>query len=767
MLDVRGIVQGVGFRPYVYSLATALNLRGFVRNHGGHVTIDVEGESASLQTFLTRLPASAPAIARIDDIESAPAPPCNPDTFVIASSGLGVDGDVGVSPDVATCDACLAEVFDPNNRRYRYPFTNCSHCGPRYSIIQGVPYDRERTTMAGFVMCAECHREHDEPGDRRFHAQPIACPACGPSLKLYRRGQEDVSGEHALQLAISMLRDGWIVAVKGLGGFHLACDATNEDAVARLRQRKGREAKPLAVMVAEQLARTIEHPAIQQTLRSPERPIVLIDRRDLGSSGLSIAGNVASGCATVGLMLPYTPLHHLLMREIGALVMTSGNRSGEPIAFTDDDARHQLECIADALLSHDRPIHARCDDSVIRVTSGARTMARRARGLTPAPIRLAKAAVVPVLAVGGHLKNTFCLAVGREAYMSPHIGDLDEPASRDALRSGIAHYVHFLGALPDVVVHDRHPDYASTALADQLGAARTLCVQHHHAHVLSCMAEHQVEGAVIGVAFDGAGWGDDDGVWGGEFLLVEGTSCMRAAHLAYVPLPGGDNAARQPWRMALAHALNADAHEVVDILSSVRSRVGASIFEGVRAVVEGHRRGPMTSSMGRLFDAVASLTGVRHHAEFEGQPAMALEAAAAEKSGLSYEFALATSTTPWIVDPRPVVRDVVRDVVMRQPAARIARAFHDSVASMIADVALELSRLSGIRRVVLTGGVFQNGLLLADATRKLAQHQLEVLTHQQVPCNDGGLALGQALYGARMASEMSSEAAGKRESTCA
>ena len=375
--------------------------------------------------------------------------------------------------------------------------------------------------------------------------------------------------------------------------------------------------------------------------------------------------------------------------------------------------------------------------------------------------------MVPVLAVGGHLKNAFCLTVGRDAYMSPHIGDLDEPASRDALRAGIAHYTRLLGAVPEVVVHDRHPDYASTNVADQFGSARTLSVQHHHAHVLSCMAEHQLDRAVIGVAFDGAGWGDDDAVWGGEFLLVEGTSCLRAAHLAYVPLAGGDHAARQPWRMALAHALNADAHDVVDVLNTVRSSVGAAIFDGVRAVIEGRRQVPMTSSMGRLFDAVASLTGVRHHAEFEGQAAMALEAVAAETSGPSYGFALTTSSSPWVVDPRPVVRDVVRDVVRQQPVPRIARAFHDGVASMIADVAWQLSRVSGVRRVVLTGGVFQNGLLLADAAQKLARHRLEVFTHRQVPCNDGGLALGQALYGGRMSGELFSGSTGKRERTCA
>ena len=754
LVDVRGLVQGVGFRPHVYTLATALELRGFVRNQGAHVLIDVEGESRSLETFLACLTDSAPAPARVERVDCRPAEPTHHSGFAIDVSNGSTDREVLVSPDLATCDACLDELFDPANRRYRYPFINCSHCGPRYTIVQGLPYDRERTTMAGFVMCDECQQEYNNPADRRFHAQPIACPTCGPRISLLRDGNLSVAGRDPLRIATAMLRRGWIIAVKGLGGYHLACDAQNDRAVARLRLRKSREAKPFAVMVSEKSASgLLSEPHVAAALQSAQRPIALIDRELWCATGAPrVASNVAPGCPAIGVMLPYTPLHHLLLRESGGpLVMTSGNPSGEPIVYRDEDAVQRLADVADFILMHDRPIHTRCDDSVVRVTSRATCLVRRARGHAPTPIRLSEPVPVPVLAVGGHLKNAFCLAAGRDAYMSPHIGDLDELESYRSLRAGVERYCDLLGIEPAIVAHDKHPEYASTRLAEELSSQVTVAVQHHHAHVLACAAEHGISGPVIGVAFDGAGLGDDGHIWGGEFLLVEGVTCERLAHLAYVPLAGGDRAARQPWRMAMAHAMAADVDPEHAMLDRLREQAGGKAFGAVRGLIARPQSVPRTSSMGRLFDGVAALAGVRSHADFEGQAAMELEALAAEPGGLSYTFRVTTSSQPWVIEAAPVIRDLVRDVLNQQPIARIAGSFHEAVAAMIVDVSTRLSKTSGVRSLVLTGGVFQNALLTEAVLSKLSAAPLDVFTHQRVPSNDGGLALGQALFAARLA----------------
>lgn len=759
LIDVSGVVQGVGFRPYVYTLATTLGLRGFVRNDGGHVVIDVEGEALSLERFVTGIATSAPAPARVHDVACRDAVPAQQCGFTIAPSAsgpAGADYGVSVSPDIATCDACLAELFDSTNRRYRYPFISCSHCGPRYTIIRSVPYDRERTTMAGFVMCAGCRQEYDDPADRRFHAQPIACATCGPQISLHRGGQARAEGEDALRIAAAAIRDGWIVAVKGLGGYHLACDAQNEGTVALLRRRKGREAKPFAVMVAATDVRgLLDRQGVATPLRSRERPIVLVERALWRASGApGVAPNVAPGCPALGVMLPYTPLHHLLVRESGCpLVMTSANPSGEPIVYRDQDAAERLTDVADFLLSHDRPIHTRCDDSIVQVMSGTTCLVRRARGQAPSPIRLSESVPVAVLALGGHLKNAFCVASGRHAYLSPHIGDLDQLESYQSLRTGIVRYSRLLGIEPVMVAHDRHPEYASTRLAGELELASTsaVAVQHHHAHVLSCVAEHGITGPVIGVVFDGAGLGDDGAIWGGEFLLVDGTTCRRLAHLAYVPLPGGDRAVRQPWRMALAHAMAAGVAAGDAAPARWREQVGAATFDAVGRMIARHTSMVQTSSMGRLFDAVAALAGVRCLSDFEGQAAMELEAVAEASAPLNYAFELTTSGEPWLIQSAPVIRAVVRDVADRQPVSRIAGAFHQAVATMIVDVAARLSRASGVRTIALTGGVFQNIVLTEAAVAGLSAAHLNVFTHRQVPCNDGGLALGQALFAGRLA----------------
>lgn len=741
-------MQGVGFRPHVHSLAAALGLCGFARNVGAHLVIDLEGSSEAMSAFLDRLAHDSPPRAIVERIDIAAAPPAFHRDLVIAPS-VAAGGDLRVPPDIATCEACLAELRDRANRRYRYPFINCRDCGPRFTIVTALPYDRPRTTMREFVMCGECRREYDAPGDRRFHAQPIACPVCGPQLTARAsRSDERWRGEAALSRAVEALASGRIVAVKGLGGYHLACDASSERAVCDLRARKGRDAKPLAVMVAENPfgAGTPEHRALDAF----ERPIVLAAWSRLPASlrdGLAPA--IAPGCPSVGLMRPYTPLHHLMLADAARpLVMTSGNRSDEPLAFDDDDAWSRLRAIADVFLLHDRPIHTRCDDSVVRIAPGGSTPVRRARGYAPAPLRLAEASPDPVLAVGAHLKNTFCLLAGRQATLSSHVGDLENLAAYEALARGVDHLSELLELSPSIVAHDLHPDYLSTRFASAYPAERRVEVQHHHAHVLSCAAEHGLTEPIIGVAFDGAGLGTDGAIWGGEFLLADGTACERLAHLAYVPLAGGDQAVREPWRMALAHLLRLPYAGAAE--ARLAARVPAERFGPVRQLIK-RGAGIPTSSAGRLFDAVASLLQVSDAAAFEGQPAMALEALADGcPPARLYHFDVCSARTPWTIDPAPVIAAIVRDLDRHVPAARIAAAFHSAVADVIAEVSARLAASTGVRRVVLTGGVFQNARLTGEACAGLAARGLDARVHRRVPCNDGGLALGQAVFAARV-----------------
>ena len=753
-IEVTGLVQGVGFRPFVYSLATALDLRGFVQNRGAHVFVDVEGEPGALHAFVDRLTLESPPNAAIDRVRRQPLALAHHQRFVIAGSEATLDSGVCVPPDVATCDACLREMSDPANRRYGHAFITCTACGPRYSIITKMPYDRADTAMGAFAMCAACRAEYSDPRDRRFHAQAIACPRCGPVLVARDRLAIRAHGDAAVALAITVLRDGGIVAIKGLGGFHLACDATSDAAVVELRRRKGREARPFAVMVPDADGRRWAAAAgatTFATLTAPERPIVLMPRSAMESGlGTRISANVADGCPAVGVLLPYTPVHHLVLQGCGgALVMTSGNRSDEPMVCDDHAAIEQLGDIADLFLTHDRRIESRCDDSVVRVAAASVSPVRRARGLAPSPLRLAEEATAGVLAVGGHLKNTFCMAVGRHAYVSPHIGNLETPASYEALGGAVARMIALLNIAPEVVAHDRHPDYLSTRFAMEFPASRRIAVQHHHAHVLSCVAEHQCTEPVIGVAFDGAGLGDDGATWGGEFLVVEGVECRRAAHLACVSLPGGDVAAREPWRMAVAHLAAAYGPGLGPLGDALASRVTSSRLDFVRQMVARGVCSPPTSSMGRLFDAVAALIDLRDAAGFEGQAAMELEAIAAPTTSLSYRFETGTASDPWTIDAAPVIRQIAADVSAGRSRADMSAAFHDAVGNMIASVAGRIARQTGIRRVVLTGGVFQNARLSRHAAQYLAAEGLDVLEHRHVPCNDGGLSLGQALMAVR------------------
>jgi hydrogenase maturation protein HypF len=712
-IAVEGVVQGVGFRPFVFGLAERLGVSGFVANRTGDVVIEAEAERPTLEQFLLDLRAKAPHAARVDRVVTTPAEVRGEHAFRIEDSELGV-GAASIAPDVATCAACVDEILDESSRRHGYAFTSCAACGPRMTIVTGAPYDRARTTMASFAMCDACRAEYENRIDRRFHAQPIACPACGPQLSA------------TIESIADAIRAGEVVAIKGLGGYHLACDATNERTVTELRTRKQRDAKPFAVMVAD-VAAARELGAFDSAacdlLASAAAPIVLASK--LPSR---LAASVAPAVADVGVMLPYTPLHHLLVRALPGLplVMTSGNVSDEPIAYRDDDARERLGPIADRIVTHDRPIHMRCEDSVARVIDGAPLLLRRARGYAPAPERFPLPIGTPTLALGGHLKSAFAYGTGDVAYVSPHFGDLDELSAYEAFVAAIEHFGRLHRVTPKQVVCDLHPDYATTRLAERLGLP-TLSVQHHHAHFASAFADAQLHGPAIGVIMDGAGYGGDGTIWGGEILVGDPSRVWRAAHLQTVGQPGGDRAVLEPWRMAVAHL--AAAGEAYSDIHPDAEKVGTLLG-----------RSPQTSSAGRLFDAVAVIAGVAMSSAFEGQPAMLLEAAARGAGPEpAYPFELAGDEL--IVTP--MIRAIVKDARMHAGQARIARRFHTTLVEMIAHACAQLARGEGLRDVVLSGGVFQNAILAAEVPARLRAMGLVPHVHRRMPPNDGGLAFGQ------------------------
>ncbi len=718
---VAGTVQGVGFRPHVYRLAHELALDGFVLNDPQGVLVEVEGPAASIDEFLERLRAQAPPLARIEHVEAAELEPTGVRGFQIVSSRGGGEQDASVSPDTATCADCLAEMLDPSDRRYRYPFINCTNCGPRFTIVRGVPYDRPLTTMAGFRMCELCQAEYDDPLDRRFHAQPNACPECGPTLSF-----GGARGEAALGAALAALAGGRILAVKGIGGFHLACAAADSEAVDRLRGRKHREDKPFAIMVSDVPAArrlVLLDAAEEELLVSRARPIVIAGRR----ADARVAAGVAPRSGELGVMLAYSPLHHLLVAE-QPLVMTSGNISDEPIAFADDDAADRLALIADAFLLHDRPIHTRTDDSVVR----AGVMLRRSRGYVPDSLELPVAAPHPLLACGAELKSTFCLAKGTRAWVSHHIGDLKNYETLLSFREGIAHFERLFAVTPELVVHDMHPDYLSTREA--LEYEPTFAVQHHHAHLAAALAEYGETGPAVGAIYDGAGYGTDGTVWGGEILVGDLAGFERVGHLRAVALPGGDRAVAEPWRLAcawLAEALGEDP----PLPSTLRRAVAP---ERWRAVTHLAGRAPKTSSMGRLFDGVAALCGVRAVVNFEGQAAIELEALADPTERCAYPLDAA-------LDPREMILAISRDVEAGIPVAIVSARFHNAVARGTAAAV----RTTGLETVVLSGGVFQNRLLAARTLDELGG--LRCLVPRLLPAGDGGISFGQAAVAAAAA----------------
>jgi hydrogenase maturation protein HypF len=743
---VRGVVQGVGFRPRAYALARSLHLVGAVWNTAGGVVAEVEGPSADVDEFASRMATDAPPLAVVSGVEVAEVEPRGDTEFSIRGSEPAT-GRTFVSPDVTVCDDCLADVRDPANRRYRHPFVTCTNCGPRYTITTGLPYDRPATTMSRFPMCAACATEYADPADRRFHAQTVCCPGCGPRLRLESPTHATSYGEDALAGARSLLRDGAVVAVKGIGGYHLACDATNPAAVSMLRTRKQRGDKPFAVMVAtvdDALTLVDATPAEVALLTSRARPIVLATAR----RG-AVLGAVAPGQADLGVMLAYSPLHHLLLGLPGdepgpvALVMTSGNLTGEPIVTDDDEARRRLGGLADAWLIHDRPIHVPCDDSVTRAVGEHEAPVRRSRGQAPLPIKLSFEAP-PALAVGGDLKNTFCLAEGRLAWMSGHIGDMDDLVTQSAFGVAVEHLSMLTGVTPRMVATDRHPAYRSRRWAfDHFPASDVAEVQHHHAHVASTMAEHGLPDGpqVIGVAFDGTGYGDDGASWGGEFLIADYRSFERSAHVAYVDLPGGDAGVRNPCRMALSHLRHAGVPWDPS-LPSVRACDDIELGLLDRQLSTGLRCVP-TSSMGRLYDAVASLTGICHRAEYDAQAAMELEARARPFEPSHLERRTRAYYFGEDGDPTPVIWSVVQDVRKGVDPGLVAARFQQAVVDLVVDTVRRLHERTSIPTVTLSGGCFLNAYLTAECAGRLRADGFDVLTHHVVPASDAGIALGQ------------------------
>ncbi|MCL2150158.1 MAG: carbamoyltransferase HypF [Dehalococcoidia bacterium] len=748
-ISIFGVVQGVGFRPFIYQLAQRHQLRGWVRNTSGYVEIAAEGPVASLEAFTQDIEHQAPPAAHIQHLAFEDAPLRNLDDFSIRESLPRPDEYQLISPDLATCADCQREIFDPANRRYRYPFTNCTNCGPRFTIIEDIPYDRPRTTMRAFTMCSACQQEYDDPSDRRFHAQPNACPICGPKIKLVDARGNEILGDPLSQTA-TILREGGIIALKGLGGFLLACDATNEDAVSLLRTRKRRPSRPFAIMLRD-LDKVKEYCTISSAeealLRSPAAPIVL-----LKIQGKALAPAVAPGLGYLGAMLPYTPLHHLLVQEADRpLVMTSGNLSEEPIARDNHEATARLGKIADYFVFHDRDIYVRYDDSVAMCTAEKISLIRRARGYAPHPIKLSFKAP-RILACGAELKSTFCLTRDDYAFISQHVGDLENDATLANYEELIEVYQRLFRTMPELIACDLHPDYLSTQYALKTAARSALpliSIQHHHAHIASLLTEHSYSQPVIGVIFDGTGYGTDGTVWGGEFLHADISRYRRLAHLEYLPLPGGDAATRKPYRIAAAYLCHLWGTEGFATASRLVS-LDHTELEIIKTQLDRRLNTLLTSSAGRLFDAVAALVGIRQVIDYEAQAAIELEMAATSNElpdERVYPFGIPDDDS---ADIRlaPLFRAIIADIDAGCRPAEIARRFHRSTALMIAKVCHKLSGETGITTVGLSGGCFQNRLLLEMTTAALGREGLQVLSHRQVPPGDGGIALGQAAIAA-------------------
>ncbi len=792
---ISGIVQGVGFRPFVYGLATQLGMKGWVKNTSAGVEIEIDGTIHGVQSFIESLREKAPPLAQIDEFLWEEKAVNGYTSFEILHSESIPESFQPISPDISICPDCLRELFDPNDRRYLYPFINCTNCGPRFTIIEDIPYDRPKTTMADFGLCADCTAEYTNPLDRRFHAQPVACPECGPRVWL-ELGTETLL-DNAISITQSLLKQGNILAIKGIGGFHLACDAINGEAVTELRSRKLRVDKPFALMMPD-IATIDSHCYLSEAekllLKSRARPIVILNKR----KNSSIAEEVAPGQTTVGVMLPYTPLHYLLFRDISvnnpskgevlpfeALVMTSGNLSEEPIAYDNVEARQKLASLADAFLMHDRPIHVRCDDSVMRVLHQDQSRSRnsrsssnhegknievtsllpvrRSRGYAPYPVLLTTK-TPPVLAVGGELKNTFCITRDSYAFLSHHIGDLENYETLTSFEDGISHFEQLFRIKPKAIAYDLHPDYMATRYALKRGedeAIPTFGIQHHHAHIASCMAENgrMEDRPVIGISFDGTGYGDDGAIWGSEFLIADYSHYKRVAHLMNIPLPGGDKSSREPWRVALSWLYQTNIPWESDLppvkYAIAHSNLHYDLTSILHHQLQSRVNAPSTSSMGRLFDAAASLIGVRHVINYEAQAAIELEAIADASVENAYPFEIRTvdsdsqvnrsdQASCFIIDPSQIFLRIIQDLHSHVPLEIIAARFQNSIAEIVLSSSLAIRSSSSLSEIALSGGVWQNIKLLSRVLRILKKAQFQVYLHSKVPCNDGGLALGQA-----------------------
>ena len=745
-----GIVQGVGFRPFVYRLAVKNNLSGFVQNRPEGVIAEVEGPRTVVDSFLADIRRELPSLANITHVECTSLEIRHDQDFKIIQSDAKGHADVHITPDAATCPDCLQELFDPTNRRFRYPFINCTNCGPRLTIINAIPYDRTNTSMACFSLCPQCLAEYENPADRRFHSEPNACPVCGPRLTLLNAEGQLIETANPVKTAVDLLSSGHVLAIKGLGGFHLSVNAASDEAVKKLRSRKYREEKPLAIMVRDiDKAKQISFVSQEEEtlLTSPQRPIVLLKK----NQNRLIADSVAPKVPNLGIMLPYTPLHHLLLEDrFTALVMTSANLVDEPICTGNREALDRLQGIADYFLVHNRDIRVRCDDAIGFVSDGEPKLLRRSRGFVPQPIHL-KEAHPAVLALGGQLKNALCILKGCFAFISPHIGDLETPQARDFFHESLALLKRITESDPRMIACDLHPAYYSTQASQEFPAERVFRIQHHHAHIVSCMAENQIEGDVIGLAMDGTGYGTDGNAWGGEFLIANETQFQRFGHLQYIVLPGGEKAIREPWRIAaslLKTAYGQSWKEIARQLNLIPDKVQVDLFD---KIIEGRIHSPLSSGLGRLFDGVAALIGLRHAVNFEGQAAMELEALATGLTESPYPFELLChSGHPSILDVSATVRAVVADLASGQNKAKIAASFHQMIIEVFAAMTEEIRKAMGLTRVALSGGCFQNKILLEGTIKKLRHSGFDVYHPRQVPANDGGVCLGQAVIAASM-----------------
>jgi len=741
---IQGIVQGVGFRPFVYQLAQERQFKGYVANTAFGVDLEVEGNLSAIEDFLRDIELKKPPLAEITLFETVFLPLKSYQEFTIEESRSDTERSVLISPDTSICDDCLRELLDPSDRRYRYPFINCTNCGPRYTIIKDIPYDRDKTTMQVFKMCAACDQEYHDPFNRRFHAQPDACWDCGPRVSLYDHKRDLVPCDDPIKETVKLLKEGHILAIKGLGGFHLAVDATRDQAVALLRRRKGREEKPFAIMSRD--IESIKRYACvtrdeERLLTSSRRPIVLLRKKEGGQ----LSQEVSPRNKNVGVMLPYTPLHYLIFQgDFLALVMTSGNMTEEPIVIDNHDAFDRLSSIADYFLIHNRDICLRSDDSVLRIVDGLPRQIRRSRGYVPVPIFL-KWEVEPILACGAELKNTICLTKGNCAFLSQHVGDLENLETLDFLKLNVEHLKRILEINPTIIAYDLHPGYHSTHFALEQKDIKLIGVQHHHAHIASCMAENGVDETVIGLSLDGTGYGLDGRVWGGEVLLCNLNDFERVGHFDYVPMPGGTAAIKEPWRMALSYLYHTYHRELVDLDLDFLKSLDKKKVEVILKMMDSGINSPLTSSLGRLFDGIAALIGLRQRVKYEGQAAMELEMAIEENGDSFYPYEIREDGPNWIFIHEPIIEGVVKDLKKGLSQGRISAKFHYSLLEMLREICLRIREKSGLNTVTLSGGVFQNAFLLEGLTGRLHDQDFKVYTHSKVPANDGGISLGQAV----------------------